>query len=73
MGGQVAVLVFVILLALVAAVFLNWDTVVSFIPKASAEGLSFQTYLILIAVAFFAIMFGYAIYSTKKSRGRSSA
>ena len=64
---------FVILLALVAAIFLNWDAIVSFIPRMPAEGLSFQTYLILILVAFFIIMFGYAIYNTKKPRGRPSA
>jgi len=66
--GQIAVLVFVILLAAVAAVFWNWNYVTSMDWNIITLPENPALQMVLILVVIVVVLFAYAIYKAREPR-----
>lgn len=65
--GQVAIMIFVLLIALMAFVFWNWDFLQSYVPKIILPA-DFTTQLMLIFAFMLVLLIVYAVYSGKRPK-----
>lgn len=66
--GQTALLVFILLFALIALVFWNWEYVNTLVPSGAGLPSDFGTQLIIIFAVLLIILVSYAIYLAKKPK-----